>query len=40
MSIVVSPEDVDMALEILKENGEDAYIIGKIEKSENKITLN
>ncbi len=40
MSIVVSPEDADTALEILRANGEDAYIIGKIEESENKITLN
>ena len=30
MSIVVSPEDVDTALEILRENGEDAYLIGEI----------
>jgi len=27
---VVSPEDVDTALEILKANGEDAYLIGEI----------
>ncbi|MBR6361243.1 MAG: phosphoribosylformylglycinamidine cyclo-ligase [Clostridia bacterium] len=40
MSIVVAPEDADTALEILKANGEDAYIIGRIEESENKITLN
>ena len=39
MSIVVAPEDADKALEILKANGEDAYIIGKIEKSEDKITI-
>ena len=39
MSIVVAPEDVDTALEILKANGEDAYVIGRIEESENKITL-
>ena len=40
MSIVVAPEDVDTALEILRANGEDAYVIGKIEESESKITLN
>ena len=40
MSIVVSPEDADTTLEILRANGEDAYIIGRIEESENKITLN
>lgn len=39
MSIVVAPEDAQKALEILKANGEDAYIIGKIEKSEDKITI-
>lgn len=39
MSIVVAPEDADKALEILKANGEDAYIIGKTEKSERKITI-
>ncbi len=30
MSIVVAPEDVDTALEILKANGDDAYVIGEI----------
>ena len=39
MSIVVAPEDVDTALEILKANGEDAYIIGKIEEMDEKITI-
>lgn len=39
MSVVVTPEDADRALEILKANGEDAYVIGKIEKSEEKITI-
>ncbi|MBQ2734049.1 MAG: phosphoribosylformylglycinamidine cyclo-ligase [Clostridia bacterium] len=39
MSVVVSPEDVDTALEILKANGEDAYIIGEIIKSEEKIVI-
>ena len=33
MSIVVSPEDVDTALEILRANGEDAYLIGEIVSS-------
>lgn len=40
MSIVVAKEDADTALEILKQNGEDAYIIGHIEKSDEKIKLN
>ena len=39
MSIVVAPEDADKAIEILKANGEDAYVIGKIENSEDKITI-
>lgn len=39
MSIVVAKSDADKALEILKANGEDAYIIGKIIKSDNKITI-
>lgn len=39
MSVVVSKEDADKALSVLKENGEDAYIIGEIIKSEDKITL-
>ena len=39
MSIVVAKEDADKAIEILKANGEDAYIIGKIIKSDSKITI-
>ncbi len=39
MSIVVDKNDVDKALEILKANGEDAYVIGDIIKSEEKITI-
>ena len=39
MSVVVAREDAEKALEILKANGEDAYIIGKIVKSDNKITI-
>ena len=39
MSIVVSKEDVDTALSVLKENGEDAYIIGEIVKSDEKIVI-
>ena len=30
MCVVVRPEDVDTALAILRENGDDAYIVGKI----------
>ncbi len=39
MSIVVASEDAERALEILREGGEDAYIIGDIIKSEEKITI-
>ena len=39
MSIVVAKEDVERALAVLKENGEDAYIIGEVVKSEEKITI-
>ena len=39
MSIVVAREDADKAIEILRANGEDAYVIGKIENSEDKITI-
>ena len=39
MSIVVAPEDVDKALEILRANGEDAYLIGDIIESDSKITI-
>ena len=39
MSIVVSADDAETALAVLKENGEDAYIIGTIEESEEKITI-
>ena len=39
MSIVVAKEDLDVALETLKANGEDAYLLGEIVKSESKITI-
>lgn len=39
MSLVVAREDAEKAVEILKANGEDAYVIGKIENSEDKITI-
>ncbi len=39
MSIVVSAEDVEKSLEILRANGEDAYIIGEITVSDEKITI-
>ena len=39
MSIVVAKEDADKALEILKSKGEDAYVIGEIIKSDEKVIL-
>ena len=39
MSIVVPAADVDKALAILREHGEDAYVIGKIVHSEDKIII-
>ena len=39
MSVVVAKEDADKAIEILKANGEDAYVIGKIVKSDAKVTI-
>ena len=39
MSVVVAKEDADKALEILQANGEDAYKIGTIIKSEDKVVI-
>ncbi len=39
MVVIVAPGDADKALEVLKENGEDAYVIGKVAKGEDKITI-
>ena len=39
MSIIVAPEDADMALKILGEQGEQPYIIGEIVSSENSIEI-
>jgi phosphoribosylformylglycinamidine cyclo-ligase len=39
MSIVVAAEDAEKTLQILKDNGEDAYVIGEIIESEEKITI-
>jgi len=37
MSVVVAPEDVEKTLEILKANGEDAYVIGEIVASDEGV---
>ena len=39
MSIVVAPEDAERALTILREQGEDAYCIGRIVESDEKIRI-
>ncbi len=39
MSIVVAKADAEKALEILKAQGEDAYVIGEIIKSDDKVIL-
>lgn len=39
MCVVVAKEDADRALEILRVNGEDAYVIGEIVESDEKITI-
>ena len=39
MSVVVPKEQVDVALEVLKAHGEDAYVIGEIIEGEDKIIL-
>ena len=39
MSIVVSKDDAEKAVSVLKANGEDAYIIGEIVKSDDKISI-
>ena len=39
MSVVVAKEDADKAIEILKANGEDAYVIGEIVAGDEKIII-
>ncbi len=39
MSVVVAKEDAERALAILRSNGEDAYLIGEITESDEKIIL-
>ena len=39
MGIIVAKEDVDKSLEILKAQGEDAYVLGVIEKSDDGVVL-
>ena len=39
MSVVVAAEDADKALQILRENGEDAYIVGTVIESDEGVVL-
>ena len=39
MSIVVAPEDAELALSVLRENGEDAYVIGSVTESGERIEI-
>ena len=39
MSVVVAKDEADKALEILRANGEDAYIIGEIIKSDESVVI-
>ena len=39
MCVIVAKEDVENALSILRANGEDAYVLGEIVKSEDKVEL-
>ena len=39
MSVVVAPQDADKALSILREHGEDAYVMGEIVRGEDRVIL-
>ena len=39
MSVVVAAEDAEKALNILRDAGEDAYVIGEIIKSDEKVVI-
>ena len=39
MSVVVAKEDADKALDVLRLNGEDAYIIGEVVRSDTEVEL-
>ena len=39
MSIIVNSADKDKALEILRANGEDAYVIGEVVKSDEGVII-
>ncbi len=39
MTVIVAAEDVDKTLEVLKANGEDAYVLGEVVKSEEGVEI-
>jgi phosphoribosylformylglycinamidine cyclo-ligase len=39
MSVVVDKNDADKAISVLKANGEDAYVLGEIVKSDSGVIL-
>lgn len=39
MAVVVAKDDAEEALQILKENGEDAYVLGEIIEAKDKVTI-
>ncbi len=39
MTVTVAEQDADEALRILREAGEDAYVVGRIEKGEEKVVI-
>ena len=39
MTVCVDPADVDKALSILRENGEDAYVIGTLVESDEGVII-
>ena len=40
LSLIVSKEDKEKALQILKQAGEKAYVIGEVEKGNKEININ
>ena len=39
MTLIAAKEDADRAIAALKENGQDAYVIGEVVSGEEKVTL-
>jgi phosphoribosylformylglycinamidine cyclo-ligase len=39
MSVVVAKQDADRALAVLRQNGEDAYVLGEIIQSDEGVVL-